>query len=131
VSPVCLYPYSDACAAADKTHGRVVWIRRSGTAERRIRGGDAQVIEALEARGGGRVTVVTPGTDDSPAARVIAVLREARVIAGVHGAGLANLLFAREGSRVVEVLPQVPGMVRENPNSETQPNLSGKFEPKP
>lgn len=36
----------------------------------------------------------------------IALFRDADVVAGVHGAGLANLVYCRPGTRVVEVLPE-------------------------
>lgn len=36
----------------------------------------------------------------------IALFRDADVVAGIHGAGLANLVYCRPGTRVVEVLPE-------------------------
>ncbi|WP_461782998.1 glycosyltransferase family 61 protein [Prosthecobacter sp.] len=36
----------------------------------------------------------------------IVLFRDAEVVAGVHGAGLANLVYCRPGTRVVEVLPE-------------------------
>lgn len=36
----------------------------------------------------------------------VAIFRQARVIAGIHGAGMTNLLWAPEGTRVVELMPR-------------------------
>ncbi len=38
----------------------------------------------------------------------IELFRGARVIAGVHGAGLVNMLFAEQGCLVIELVPQTP-----------------------
>ena len=36
----------------------------------------------------------------------IAIFRQARIIAGIHGAGMTNLLWAPQGTRVVELMPR-------------------------
>lgn len=36
----------------------------------------------------------------------VATFRQARIIAGIHGAGMTNVLWAPEGTRVVELMPR-------------------------
>ena len=36
----------------------------------------------------------------------IAIFRQARIIAGIHGAGMTNLIWAPQGTRVVELMPR-------------------------
>jgi capsular polysaccharide biosynthesis protein len=62
------------------------------------------LCRALEARG--LETVVMSGL---PFAAQIARIRRAPLIVAAHGAGLAHLLTARPGTRVLEVVPVLPG----------------------
>ncbi|HEX5761006.1 MAG TPA: glycosyltransferase family 61 protein [Thermoanaerobaculia bacterium] len=45
-------------------------------------------------------------SDRLPAAEQVALFARARLVVGAHGSGLANLLFAPPGARVLELMPQ-------------------------
>ena len=47
-----------------------------------------------------------------PFLQVLATVRAAHALVGVHGAGLANAAFMREGSTLVEILPRAFGSLR-------------------
>jgi tetratricopeptide (TPR) repeat protein len=44
--------------------------------------------------------------EDQPFAGQVAIFRRAKVIIGAHGSGLANIVFCRPGTQIVEVLPE-------------------------
>ena len=76
--------------------GERIYISRENARRRRV-SNEAGLWAQLEARGFRRVHLETLAW-----AEQIAVFRHARVIVSPHGAGLANLVFCRPGTRVVE-----------------------------
>ena len=91
---------------------RVVWVRRRNTNERVVRGGDDVLVDAIRRvaeKDGGSLTIVDPGGKTSAQGTLTAMV-EADVVVGVHGAGLANFIFARRGTTLVEILPLLPGI---------------------
>lgn len=52
------------------------------------------------------VEVLEPSPDNLQ--DVVLALSQAEVVVGAHGANLVNLLFASPGTKVVEIMPQVP-----------------------
>jgi capsular polysaccharide biosynthesis protein len=77
-----------------------IYISRQRAARRRVINED-EIWRALEAEGFVRVFLEELAWADQ-----IAVMRLARVVVAVHGAGLANLLFCAPGTRVVEMVNQ-------------------------
>jgi capsular polysaccharide biosynthesis protein len=84
---------------ADDTTPRMrkLFISRRDAERRRLLN-EADVWALLEPRGYERVFM-----ESLTFAEQIALLREARVVVALHGAGLANMLFARDGLHVVEL----------------------------
>jgi capsular polysaccharide biosynthesis protein len=76
--------------------GPVVFIQNGG-APPRIRNFDA-LAAALQGRGAGLADVGTMSL-----VQLIAAMRQARVVVAEHGAGLANILFCRPGTSVIEL----------------------------
>jgi hypothetical protein len=77
---------------------RRIYVMRS-TSDQRGVVNDAEVRSALDARGFVPVTM-----EGRPLDEQAAVFASADAIVGVHGAALANLAFARPGTRVVELV---------------------------
>ncbi|GAB5356013.1 hypothetical protein AAMO2058_000254500 [Amorphochlora amoebiformis] len=92
----------------------VVWIGREGASVRRIRNA-AKLKRVLQDAmpEGVQFEWITPGKEPKGQSltSTIQKIASARVIVGVHGAGLANILFAHPDTHVVEVIPTVPGMI--------------------
>jgi len=85
-----------------KTYGVVLLSRGNGS---RSITNEAQLAAALE--GLGRpVQIVTPGPYNF--LEMVDALSHAEVVVGGHGANLVNMIFAPEGVKVVEIVPQVP-----------------------
>lgn len=78
--------------------GKRVYLKRTGAKARKVEGED-KLIEQLTARG---FRVLEADWANHP--EQVAAFAEADVIVGVHGAGLANVIFCRPGTRVVEIL---------------------------
>jgi hypothetical protein len=83
----------------DTTPSRRLFISRTGSKSRRIL--NWPVIEPILISFGFAVLNVEDLTLDEQ----IAAFAEAAYVAGVHGAGLTNILFAPPGLRVLEILP--------------------------
>lgn len=66
---------------------------------------EAQLVRALR-RLGRPVEVVMPLPENFRT--VVEVLSRAEIVVGAHGANMANLLLAAPGTKVIEVVPQVP-----------------------
>jgi len=81
------------------TRRRRIFFSRGGTAIRRL-DNEAALFAIAERRGFERFVA----TSDNHAEQV-RVFSEAEAVVGVHGAGLANLLFAPAGARVLELFP--------------------------
>ncbi|MDB5572495.1 MAG: Capsular polysaccharide biosynthesis protein-like protein [Hyphomicrobiales bacterium] len=84
----------------DPAGARRLWFSRGDAPLRRL-ADEAQVEGALQERGFSRFVAHAANHKDQ-----FAAFRSADVVVGVHGAGLANLLFCRPGTLVVEVFPE-------------------------
>ena len=80
---------------------RVYLSRRSHAHPMRILLNERELEQALEARGFAVVRA-----ERLPAAEQVALARQARVVVGATGAGMANALFARPGALVIDIQPQ-------------------------
>ena len=95
--------------AIGKTTGpTILLIKRTGAA-RRLRNFD-EVVRAVQESARDRACVVD--FDRMTVADQVSVCRQADAIVGVHGAGLANMVWARPGTVVVEIVPVEPPFFR-------------------
>ncbi len=98
----CIVPFfarmRERAPVRDETWPRLVYIDRRGGDQRPLANEDA-VVAALVARG-----FVPVRLESHPLADQIAIFAHAAVIVAPHGAGLANLVFARPGTIVLELL---------------------------
>ena len=78
-----------------------LYISRAKARRRRLIGEDA-LARALEHDG-----FTTVYLEDLPLLSQVRLFAGAQTIVGMHGAGLANLVFAAPGTKVVELLPEV------------------------
>jgi capsular polysaccharide biosynthesis protein len=76
---------------------RKIYVSRAGAANRRLR--NEAAVEALASRHGYDVM----RTESLPVALQIAAFRSATHVLAPHGAGLANLVFARPGTAICEM----------------------------
>ncbi|HEY8696722.1 MAG TPA: glycosyltransferase family 61 protein [Rhizomicrobium sp.] len=83
---------------APKPASRRLYINRSDARKRRIVN-EAEIWPLFEARGFESVAAATLSFEAQ-----IALFAEAAVVAGPHGAGFANMLFAPEGARLIEIV---------------------------
>ena len=90
----------------EPTRRRRLYVSRADAKLRRITN-ESQLLPTLAQQG---FEAVLPGT--LPLREQVALFMGAEAIAGPHGAGLANLLFAPSGARVLEILPS--SMLREH-----------------
>jgi capsular polysaccharide biosynthesis protein len=90
----------------EPTHRRRLYVSRADAKLRRITN-ESELLPKLARQG---FEAVVPGL--LPLREQVALFMGAEAIAGPHGAGLANLLFAPSGSRVLEILPS--RMMREH-----------------
>jgi len=86
------------------SEGRSVVILSRGSTSRSI-SNEAELAKAL--RSLGRPVEMVVG-DPTNLQDVIDALSRAEVIVGAHGANLANMIFAPKGTKVLEIVPQVP-----------------------
>lgn len=87
----------------EKESGHIVVLSRGASA--RALGNEQEMVEALRSLGR-TVEVVTPEPENF--LHTIRALSRAEILVGAHGANMANMLFARDGVKVVEIVPQVP-----------------------
>jgi capsular polysaccharide biosynthesis protein len=80
--------------------GRRIFITRRKTGARTL-ANETQLEFLLRAAG-----FETHAMEDYPLATQARLIREAEMVVATHGAGLANLLFARPGTRVIEIVPR-------------------------
>ncbi|MCA9259617.1 MAG: glycosyltransferase family 61 protein [Planctomycetales bacterium] len=88
-----------ALGATNVAGGRRLYISRRHARTRRVRN-EASLERLLHGQG-----FHTALMEQHNLAEQCRLVREADVIVAVHGAGLANLLFARPGTRIVEIVP--------------------------
>ena len=86
-------PQETGCGQRVYIHRKVEWRRVANF---------ATLTEVLERRGFAIVTF-----EDTPLARQIAIMREARYVIAEHGAGLINVMFCEPGARVLEMFNPV------------------------
>lgn len=77
--------------------GRAILISRADAPKRRLIGED-RILDALAALGLERIAFAPLGV-----AEQIALMSQARLVVGVHGAGLTNTIYCRPGTAVVEI----------------------------
>ncbi len=80
----------------EQPHTRVYISRRNAPRRRIVN--EAELCSTLEGFGFTSVCL-----EDHPWQRQIDIVSEAEVLMGLHGAGLTNMLFMREGQRVLEL----------------------------
>ncbi|WP_022834368.1 glycosyltransferase family 61 protein [Salisaeta longa] len=80
--------------------GRRLFISRERAGKRFITNREALLREVLEPLGFESVTLETMAP-----AEQLACMHQAEAVVGAHGAGLANVLFAPAGTRVIELFP--------------------------
>ena len=86
-------------AGADVSLSRRVFISRRKTGTRTL-SNEAEIESLLRAHG-----FETHFMEDYSLAQQARLIREAEFIVATHGAGLANIVFARPGTRVIEFVP--------------------------
>ncbi len=94
-------PLRDAFLGNDPSKpDRLLYVTREGALIRRVLN-EAEVARELQARGFEVVTM-----DGRSLSEQAALTASARCVVGVHGAALANLVFARPGTKVLELVPR-------------------------
>lgn len=98
----CIVPFfqrmRDAAPRRDETWPKLLYIDRRGGDQRPLVNED-ELVAALVARG-----FVPVRLETHPLADQIALFANAEMIVAPHGAGLTNLIFARPGTKVLELL---------------------------
>lgn len=87
------------CGNHKRNGGKLLYVSRAGASRGRVTNNEDEVIQALEREG-----FITVQTHRLTVAEQIKLFADAKVIVGVHGAGLTNMLFAPTGTVVIEVL---------------------------
>jgi hypothetical protein len=103
-SPSCLREYAGRLLAGLHADGPVtkprrIFISRRKTGTRTL-ADEPSVEQLLHAHG-----FETHAMEDYPLAKQARLVREAEIVVATHGAGLANLIFARPGTQVIEFVP--------------------------
>jgi hypothetical protein len=103
-TPDCLREFSRMLlgalnVAANARRARRIYISRKKTGKRTL-ANEAELERLL-----GAYRFETHSMEDYSLAQQARLVHESDVIVATHGAGLANLLFARPGTQVVEIVP--------------------------
>jgi capsular polysaccharide biosynthesis protein len=103
-TPACLREFSRMLASALEIDGPVrsprrIFISRRQSGKRAL-ANEAELEKLLESQ-----RIETHYMEDYPLAKQARLVRESEVIVAVHGAGLANLMFARPQTSVIEIIP--------------------------
>lgn len=103
-SPSCLREFASRLLSGLGADGPVTRLRRIFISRRktgtRTLADEAAVERLLHAYG-----FETHFMEDYPLARQARLVHEAELVVATHGAGLANLIFARPGTQVIELVP--------------------------
>jgi capsular polysaccharide biosynthesis protein len=104
-SPTCLQRFGSRLlealgVTANGAERRRIFISRA-KARRRTLVNESTVRTMLQAKG-----FEIHSMEDYPLAKQARLVHEAEIVVATHGAGLANLLFARPGTQVVEIVPE-------------------------
>jgi hypothetical protein len=103
-TPACLRDFGRALSAGlgiDRPvrFTRRIFISRRKTGTRTLRN-EAELEKMLHAK-----RFETHFMEQYPLAKQARLIRESEIIVATHGAGLANLAFARPGTQVIEIVP--------------------------
>ena len=98
MSPLALEPYESARSKFNVFSNRKIYITRRRTPRTLVN--DDQVEQAFQKQG---FIIVDPTS--MTLSEQIAVFSNAKVIMGVMGAGLTNMIFAKSGAQVVNLAP--------------------------
>jgi capsular polysaccharide biosynthesis protein len=103
-SPQCLREFGPSMLAglgsgAPVTAERRIFISRRKTGTRTL-ANEPELERLLHARG-----FETHFMEEYSLAKQARLIQEAEIVVATHGAGLANLVFARPGTRVIEIVP--------------------------
>ncbi len=103
-SPDCLREFGRLMLAGLGADGAVaaprrIFISRRKTGTRTL-ANERPLEQLLHAHG-----FETHSMEDYPLAKQARLVHEAEIVVATHGAGLANLVFARPGTRVIEIVP--------------------------
>jgi capsular polysaccharide biosynthesis protein len=103
-TPECLREFGRRMLAGVGAIGPVasprrIFISRRKTGTRTL-ANETHVEQLLHAHG-----FETHSMEDYPLAKQARLVREAEIVVATHGAGLANLVFARPGTQVIEIVP--------------------------
>ncbi len=78
-----------------------IYVSRKDSAKRRI-SNEAQVEELFKSIGFQVITLSSLSLDEQ-----ISAFSSARIVAGIHGAGLSNVVFSKRHTCVIEILPDL------------------------
>ncbi len=92
--------FTQAFPGPAPTPYRKVWIHRSETGRRHL-GNEKEVLDFLNAHGFELLVLENLSLKEQ-----ILVMRETKILAGLHGAGLTNLMFLPKGATVLEFMPE-------------------------
>jgi Glycosyltransferase 61 len=103
-TPACLRDFGrflSSCfgLAENPSSSRRIFISRRKTGKRTV-ANEKQLEALLRANG-----FETHSMEDYPLAKQAKLVGESEIIVATHGAGLANLVFARPGTRIIEITP--------------------------
>ena len=103
-TPSCLREFGNLLLAALHSDGPVAWPKRLFISRRKCKtrklANENELEQLLYSHG-----FETHCLEDYSLAKQARLLHEAEMIVATHGAGLANLLFARPGTQVIEICP--------------------------
>lgn len=103
-TPACLREFRDLIVTRLEVKSRVGAARRIFITRRNT--GTRTIVNEIELENLLHTHhFETHSMEEYPLSKQAQLIHEAELIVGMHGAGLANLLFARPGTRVIEIVP--------------------------
>ena len=85
------------CSSADSSPRKRIWVSRARARRRRI-SNESEILPILDSLG-----FMTVHPESLSFEQQISLFSEAEIIAGVHGAGLTNMMVMKAGGRVIEI----------------------------